>query len=375
MTDEPVRVVHVLPVAEPGGAQRGVTEIIARQLRDDGVAPHLLFLQTGTLPVDVPTTSLRGHYSLRDILGLRRLTQALANAVASHRPHVLHSHLPHAHLLAALAAGRLGCRHLAHLRSTPPWVSQRTLYSRLRRWQIRSAMQRAGSRCVAVSGDAGRYWARHLPYPSDRITTILNGVDVDAYRGLPVASPQPGSRLRIGSAGRLVPNKNVSAVVDAVAATGHADRYELHIAGDGGERSNLERRCRELGVQASFCGNVADMPAFFGSIDVFVLASLPLHEGLPRVLPEAMAAGRAVVATRSEGVVDVVQDGRTGLLVPVDPPEKIAPGLADAFESLRQSPQLVPQFAAAGRGEAVTRFSADRVAAEVKAAYRALMTD
>src|SRR5581483_11652405 len=94
----------------------------------------------------------------------------------------------------------------------------------------------------------------------------------------------------------------------------------------------LVRRASELGVEARFTGPRADMADVLDCADVVALASR--SEGLPFTLLEAMALGKPVVATRVGGVPEVVDDGRSGRLVPRDD----APALASAVASVLDSP-------------------------------------
>src|SRR5262249_38099065 len=103
---------------------------------------------------------------------------------------------------------------------------------------------------------------------------------------------------------------------------------DLVLAGDGPDRSKLEAQARALGLgeNARFLGVRHDIQSLYAAVDVFALPSL--EEGSPNALLEAMACGRAIVASRVGGVPEVVEDGRSGLLVEPGSPAALAEALA-----------------------------------------------
>src|SRR5581483_5080213 len=129
--------------------------------------------------------------------------------------------------------------------------------------------------------------------------------------------------------GRLVPRKGGDTLVRAFArAAKEAPETKplLVFLGDGPERDALERLAATEGVSRSvrFAGFVKDVPRWLSASDVLVLASL--IEGLPNALLEALALGLPCIATRIAGAEEVIEDGRTGLLVP--PGDEKALGVA-----------------------------------------------
>jgi glycosyltransferase involved in cell wall biosynthesis len=129
------------------------------------------------------------------------------------------------------------------------------------------------------------------------------------------------------------------------------------IAGDGPRAAELRALAKTLGVarQVSFLGHREDVPALLASADAFVLPSR--SEAFPNGAIEAMAAGLPVVATRVGGLLDLIDEGRTGLLVPPDDPA----ALAAAIESLVLSPARAAMLGAAARDEVTRRYSFDRM--------------
>ena len=192
-----------------------------------------------------------------------------------------------------------------------------------------------------------------------RLEVIPNGIDL----------PDPGARGnetlgglargRILAVGRLIHDKGMDVVVDAVAGV----QGLLTVAGDGVERASLEARARRHQLDARFEGAVGRdrLDALYRSAACVVLASRR-GEGLPNVLLEAFAHGRAVVATRVTGVTDLVQDGVNGLLVPPGDPLR----LRDALARLAHERGLAERLGAAARETAGT-FAWERVTPRLEA--------
>ena len=121
-----------------------------------------------------------------------------------------------------------------------------------------------------------------------------------------------------------------------------------------------------LGNRLVFTGFREDMPDVYAGLDLFVLSSTS-GEGSPAVLKEAMAAGTPVVATALDGIEEIVEDARHGLLVPPGD----APGLARAIVILARDAQLRARYSAAARSR-VLEFTTDRMVERTLEVYRSI---
>jgi glycosyltransferase involved in cell wall biosynthesis len=139
------------------------------------------------------------------------------------------------------------------------------------------------------------------------------------------------------------------------------------VVGDGDDRASLERLADELGLSSrcQFLGWRADMADVYACADVVAVSSL--NEGAPVTAIEAMAAGRAVVATAVGGVPDVVLHGQTGLLVPPRNPRE----LAAALRTVLTDDGMRTAFGRAGQERALSCFSAPRLVADIERLYLA----
>ena len=174
----------------------------------------------------------------------------------------------------------------------------------------------------------------------------------------------------IGTAGRLVQIKGMADLLQALALL-HREFPELRleIAGDGPLRGQLTRQAEELGIGrvVRFLGWRDDLVAALASWAIFALPSL--EEGLGIVVLEAMAAGLPVVASAVGGVPEVVEDGRTGWLVPPAHPE----AMAERLRALVIDPGLRRTMGAAGHERIRRHFSIAAMAAETAAIYDELL--
>jgi len=179
---------------------------------------------------------------------------------------------------------------------------------------------------VAVSEDGRDFVTRRAP--GAKVEVIRNLVPERFLVGTATTS-RPGQDLRVLFAGRLVREKGVHLLLQAIARlTTH--KIELTVAGDGPEREPLTRQARGLGLErVRFMGEVppADMPRIIADTDVVVIPSLAdafWTEGTPMILLEAMAGGKCVLASDSGGIRDVIADDANGVLVAANDPNALA---------------------------------------------------
>jgi glycogen synthase len=160
---------------------------------------------------------------------------------------------------------------------------------------------------------------------ADRVHLIPPGVNPSLFEG-PFEDPFSGvGRPRVLFVGRLAPQKGVRVLV-AAAGLLEDESAQVLLVGDGPERPALEREAERLGVggRLHFVGFLAHdrLPAVMSHADLLVLPSL--YEELGTVLLEAMQAGLPIVASKTGGIPDVIEDGVNGMLVPPGDPEAIA---------------------------------------------------
>jgi glycosyltransferase involved in cell wall biosynthesis len=179
----------------------------------------------------------------------------------------------------------------------------------------------------------------------------------------------PHQGFVIGTACRLEPIKGLRYLLEAVAVlTRQIDNLRLEIAGEGSLRSFLEQECHRLGISGhvSFLGWREDLPNVMAGWDVFVLPSL--DEGFPIAALEAMAAGLPVIASAVGGLLELVQDGETGWLVPAAAPAELATRLREMMSDGRRREAM----GIAGRQRALRDFSIATMVEQTVAVYDGL---
>ncbi len=195
------------------------------------------------------------------------------------------------------------------------------------------------------------------------------GVDTDAFR----PRPEPEGVVRVGLAARMLRDKGVVEFVDAarqLRARGAAVQCVLIGSPDPENPSSIAedelRRWHEEGLVA-WEGHRTDMPAALAGCHIIALPSY--REGLPKVLLEAMASGRPIIATDVPGCREAVVSGENGLLVPV----RDAAALAATIEMLAADAGLRRRMGARGRELAETRYSSSIITAQTVALYNRLV--
>lgn len=262
----------------------------------------------------------RGVYLLAPLVALS-LRRAVSALLGGRRYDVVHAHwvLPSAAMVTDIvAAHRVPFVVSAH--GSDIFLAERSAASGA---FARAALEAAG-RVTACSEDL-RERAVRLGAPAARTRIVPYGVDAEAF-GFPVATAgvrerlgtPPGARLVV-AVGRLVEKKGLATLVEAAAGLGGV---HVAIAGGGDLQDSLAARIAELGAPVRLTGPLDrdTIAAALAAADVVavpsVIDSAGNVDGLPNALLEAMASGRAVVASRVAGIPDVVTDGVNGLLVP-----------------------------------------------------------
>ncbi|HET9494391.1 MAG TPA: glycosyltransferase [Chloroflexia bacterium] len=192
---------------------------------------------------------------------------------------------------------------------------------------------------VIVANSQGLRDLARRTAPNRAIEIVPNGVDLDLFR--PAEEPRaPGDKVRFLFVGRLANQKGLNYLLESLARfePGMLAHVELELVGDGPEEERLRAQAARLGLGSSvkFAGWVAreEIVQHYQAADAFVLPSL--DEGLPNVMLEAMACGKALVATDISGNRELVRDGENGLLVPVGD----VSALTEALRRVVTNPEL-----------------------------------
>jgi glycosyltransferase involved in cell wall biosynthesis len=366
-----------------GGAQENTLLSCALIDRDRFPSEILCGPETGTegsLHDDCRKSAVQLHFepALRrsvhpwmDSVALMRVTRFIRRG----RYDIVHTHSSKAGILGRIAARLAAVPVVVHTAHGWPFSREESFAGRMLWVNLERFCARLADAIVVVgTPDRDKGLELGIGRP-DQYHLIRSGIDVDHYRGNGIDRTGVRARLGlppdafvVGTVGRLSPQKAPLDLLGAFEPVARA-RPDAHlvIVGEGPERPAVEAAVRRssLGGRIHLAGLRRDVPALLSAFDVFALAS---HwEGLPRVLPQAMAAGLPIVASRANGVPDAVVNGENGWLVEVGD----VAGMSRRLLELSQDPSAARRMGERGR-ERVEEFSARRMVDQLTMLYRRL---
>lgn len=283
---------------------------------------------------------------------------------------ILHAHLPMADSIGRIA-GRIArvpvimtTEHGQYL-----WKNRSHLW-------LERMLNRITDMRICVSRDVLEIRNRREWTPMRKLTHIPNGIDTDLFKerkkGRAAVMGEfgwhPDDSL-IVSVGRLVREKNYPLLLEAVSLLRtRLPNVRCLLVGDGKCREEIEQRAIALDLGGNMCmaGSRNDVPSILEAANLFVMSSD--NEGLPVALLEAMAAGKAIVATSVGGIPDAIRDGENGLLVPPGD----APALASVMERAIMDGELARSIGRAAAEDAGRDFHIRRTSAQVMHVYEKL---
>lgn len=352
------RVVHVLSSFGIGGQERVAFDLAVSQRRAgcQVAALSLAPPPDGPLAAEFRAAGVEVDRVARPRPGIDLLLiPRIARWLARRGTELVHTHNRMALIYGAPAARLAGARVVHTKHGNNPRGGTRLLAG--------NVAGRLVSAFVAVSPETAEFARKRREVDERRLLVIPNGIELGRFHPAPAGRDRVRGELGIapdawliGTVGRIAVEKNHALLVRAVAPLlGPATR--LVIAGDGQLLPALTELIGTLGVGGfvHLLGARSDVPDILNALDTFVLSSDT--EGLPLVIPEAMATGLPVISTRVGGVPSVIEDGRTGFLVaPGD-----EPALRDRAAALRADPAASRALGDRARAAAVMRFSAERM--------------
>jgi glycosyltransferase involved in cell wall biosynthesis len=355
-----LKILHIDPEKNWGGGEAqvfGLLTYLAAKGHQNALLAHprgQLFDRCRDLNIRIFPLAVRNDLDLRPIASLRWL-------IREEKFDIVHLHTKRAHALSLWLPR--GSRYPKYV------VTRRMDYPEGKGWYTRHLYNRRVDGVIAISkAIADGLVAAGID--SARIRTIPSGIDTRRFDRLPPRSRSCEAIPVVGTAAVLEQRKGHRFLLEAAARLknrGHRIKYFL--AGDGSLRNELDASAQKLSLKddVSFLGFVSDTPAFLSKIDVFVLPSL--YEGLGVAVLEAMAAGKAVVATRVGGLAELIVDGLTGLLVyPGD-----VEGLASAIAKLVDDPSLAQEMGNKGAERVREHFTLEQMAVKNESYYYELL--
>lgn len=352
-----MRILQVCSVTSFGGGERHLADL-SRALNDLG---HEVFAAS------VPGSPLSDELSFLPhdrMLALNTRSYvtnvtSLVGFVRAHKIEIVHAHAARDYHLAALAV---------RMASRSRLVLTRHALFPLKR--VNRPLLSGVDRVIAVSQAVAESVRSSGVIEPSKVRVVHNGIDVERFER--AASAAHDDAVLVGTVGHLAPIKGHDVFVRAAALVS-ARRPDVRFVIIGEDKSpemtnrkSLESLISELGLNeiVSMPGWRDDMPAALSSLTLFVSAARSEPFGLAIV--EAMAAGLPVIATASEGASEIIEDGVTGKLVPIDD----ADALAHTINALLNSPVERLRLSHNAQLAARERYSLQRMARDTERVYR-----
>jgi L-malate glycosyltransferase len=359
-----VRILQVCSVKTFGGGERHLTDL-SHALTDLGHEVYAASVSGSPLSNELSFLNRGRTFALSPRSYLKNLT-GLAALVRAHDIEIVHAHAARDYQLAALVVklarrGRL--------------VLTRHALFPLRK--LNRPLLKGADRVIAVSQAVAESLRRNGVIESAKITVVHNGIDVHRYyQPVTTVGARNGDFPVVGTVGHLAPIKGQDVFVRAAAQV-FARRPDARFiiigedkSPDMSYRGSLESLVAELGLNGivTMPGWRDDIPAALSSLALFVSAARSEPFGLAIV--EAMAARLPIIATASEGALEIIEDGHTGKLVPADDAEAMAQAINNLLDDPRECSRLGRNAQLAAR----ERYSLELMARDTERIYREVLT-
>jgi glycosyltransferase involved in cell wall biosynthesis len=332
--------------------------------------------RAGGVPMEIVPSLRRAIHPWRDFVSYRRLRAVLRRF----RPDVVHTHSAKAGILGRAAAWSLGVPAIVHTVHGAPFHPYQ---SPLARAVFRACERWAARRChalVSVADAMTDLMVGAGVAPREKFTTVPSGMEVEPFlesgRHRDAVRAELGygpEHVVIGKVARLFHLKGHEDVVRAARqVVDRVPQARFLFVGDGLLADRLRRQIDAAGLADHFrlTGLVPPerLPAMLAAMDIVVHASL--REGLARVLPQALIAGKPVVSYDVDGAREVVIPDATGFLLA---PRSVGQ-MADALVRLAQDPALRDRLGQEGRHRFADRFRHQRMSEQLRALYQQILT-
>ncbi len=336
-----IKLIHIITRLDKGGSaentfltlkgldkSRYEVSLIAGPVEDPSQDRRKQIEESGVSYIQVPQLrrNINLFYDFPALLKIRRLLK-------KEKPDIVHTHTSKAGLLGRLAARLAGIPSIIH---TPHGHVFFGYFDALKTRMfilLEKLASRITDKIIALTPREKADYLRYKVAEEDKLVIIPSGIEL--YKCQPIPQEErsklkkklgiPEHSAVVGTAGRLVPVKGPGFLIQAVGQviSEHPDTY-LVFAGDGPLRKNLEKDAVDMGLAKNiiFTGWRDDMARILSVFDIFCLPSL--NEGMGRVLVEAMALGKPVVASDVGGIPDLIIPGKNGFLVPPRNPGELA---------------------------------------------------
>ena len=305
---------------------------------------------------------------------------AIRRALAEYRPQLVHTHSSKAGILGRLAAHQLGLPAVHTVHGASFHFGQNPLLHHAYRWSERRASRWCDHFITVCDAMIDKYVQAGVA-PREKFTTIYSGMDVDKFLQPSRSSAAIRAELNIaptdiviGKVARLFHLKGHNYLIEAAAAVAaQVPNVRFLLVGDGVLRDEYEARIAALGLtdHFRFAGLVSPdvVTDYLHAMDIVVHTSD--WEGLARVIPQGLLAGKPVISFDIDGAPEVCIPEKTGVLVE----HRNVTQLSDAMLRLAHDPELRLQLGEYGRARFTDQFRHENMTARIREVYRKVLTD
>ncbi|HAW49950.1 TPA: hypothetical protein DCX16_03250 [bacterium] len=308
---------------------------------------------------------------IKDLIALFKLIKLIRKI----KPYIVHTHTAKAGFLGRLAARLCGVKIIIHT------FHGHVLHSYFGKIKtdffifLERMLSLLSTRIITISPHQMEEILSFKIGNKQRVVVIPLGLPLERFYDLSSKKGFLRNELGIsdcplvGIIARLVPIKDIGTfLLSAKLVLVDIPNAKFAIVGDGPLLDEMERYAKSLGIEKStfFLGFRDDLDKIYADLDCLVLCSL--NEGLPVCIIEAQASGIPVIATSVGGVVDLITDRKTGLLVPKKDPS----ALAEAIKQVLQNRELARKMADLARKE-VNKYEEKRLIKDIEALYEELI--
>ncbi len=355
-----MNILQILPRLEVGGVETGTVDI-SKELVKKG---HKVIVvsnggrMVGSL-LDCGARHIRLPVHKKSLFTVIKMSGKLRDIIKEERIDVVHARSRVPAIIAFFACRKTGTPFI----TTAHGYYSTHLFSRVMGW---------GRYVIVASGIIGRHMIKNFSVPRERIKFIPRGVDLDKFRFRNVDISQK-SEYKVAVIGRITPIKGHAFFLQSIARVIRVfPKVKILIVGDAPEdkpeyKHELESLIRRLNITdfVEFLGSRKDISKIMSEIDLLILPSVG-QEAFGRVIIEAGASGIPVIATRIGGVVDIVEDGVTGILVRSGDIME----MVDSILKLLKNRELAANLAVEARKKVEKEYSLEKMTEETLKIYR-----
>ena len=360
-----MKILQILPELNVGGVETGTLDLSKYLVRLGHKA--VVVSNGGTLVKELEASGAK-HYTLpvhkKSIISIFKLIPVLAEIIKKEEIDIVHARSRVPAWVAYFACRRSRAVFI----TTCHGYYKKHLFSLVMGW---------AKRVIVLSNVIARHMIEDFAVPHERIKLVPRSVDLERFKYLDPEGKRKED-FNIGIIGRITPLKGHLHFIKAMARISRfVPRLKVWIVGDApaskeAYKEEVQVLVRRLGLWhcTEFLGTQRDIPGILAHLDLVVLATTT-HEAFGRVVIEAQAAGVPVVATQVGGLVDIIEDGKNGFLVPPGDSKS----MADAIMRIFKDAQLAKELAQNAYAKVKEKYNVELMVKNTLDVYRDALTN